>query len=325
MGSGSQFNNHFLSAMALFAFATAQPVLIHASNWQQLAPAVSPSARSYCAMAYDPASKKIVVFGGQGSSGNLNDTWTFDGTTWAQVSTSSAPPVRNGATMGYDRPTKKVILFGGFNGKQYLQDTWVWDGRASTWTQATMPSPPPSATGAMLFSDPVTGKATMFGGYNATKVIPVSSFTWQWTGTAWKKLSPSTVPIPRGWGIADLDPLHHNVVLTGGTGDTIRTDNTWTWDGTNWTSVPPAVQAEAMIGAGYAFDPALQEVVVFGGVAETWTWNGTTWAQLSPTNSPSARSGVGMAYDHTTRQTILFGGQLANGPMTNETWEFVAP
>ena len=144
-------------------------------------------------------------------------------------------------------------------------------------------------------------------------------------GTAWKNLSPSTVPIPRGWGIADLDPLHHNVVLTGGTGDTIRTDNTWTWDGTNWTSVPPAVQVEAMIGAGYAFDPALQEVVVFGGVAETWTWNGTTWAQLSPTNSPSARSGVGMAYDHTTRQTILFGGQLANGPMTNETWEFVAP
>lgn len=313
---------YFLFVVAMFAFAT-QPVFLHAANWKQLAPAVSPPARSYCAMAYDPVSKKVVLFGGQGSSGNLNDTWTFDGTTWAQVTTASAPPVRNGATMGYDRPTQKLILFGGFNGNQYLQDTWMWDGATSTWTLVTMPSPPPNATGAMLFSDPVSGKATMFGGYNATKVIPVSSNTWQWTGTAWMKLKPSTVPYPRGWGIAAHDPVRHNVVLTGGTGDTIRSDNTWTWDGTNWTMLSPATQIEAIIGAGYVFDPAMQAVAVFGGVGETWSWNGTTWTQLVPANSPSAREGVGMAYDPLTRQTIIFGGLLANGPLTNETWQLV--
>jgi len=100
---------------------------------------------------------------------NLNDTWAFDGTTWTQVATASAPPVRNGATTGYDRPTKKLILFGGFNGNQYLQDTWIWDGATSTWTQANMPSPPPKATGAMMF---------------------------EWTGTSWTRLKPSTVPYP---------------------------------------------------------------------------------------------------------------------------------
>ena len=324
MGFRKHATNCSVFTLALCALG-AQPVLLHGSTWQQLTPAVSPSARSYYSMAYDPVSKKVVLFGGQGSSGNLNDTWTFDGTTWTQVTTAPAPPVRNGAAMGYDRPTKKLILFGGFNGKQYLQDTWIWDGAASTWTQASMASPPPSATGAMVFSDPVSGKATMYGGYNATKIIPVSSFTWAWTGTAWNKLSPSTIPIPRGWGIAALDTLHHNVVLTGGTGDTIRTDNTWIWDGTNWTSVLPATQIEALIGAGYAFDPAEKAVVVFGGVAETWTWNGTTWTLLAPTISPSARSGVSLAYDPVTRQTILFGGLLANGPLTNETWEFVGP
>ena len=314
---------HFLSAVAVFAFATIQPVLTHAANWKQLFPGASPAARSYCAMAYDPVSKKVILFGGQGAAANLNDTWAFDGTTWTQIATPSAPPPRNGATMGFDRPTQKLILFGGFNGNQYLQDTWLWDGATSSWTQASMPSPPPKATGAMVFTDPVSGRATMFGGYNASKIVPVSSNTWQWTGTSWSKLKPAAVPYPRGWGIAALDPLRHNVVLTGGNGDTIRTDNTWTWDGTNWTLLSPATQVEALVGAGYAFDPAVQAVVVFGGVAETWSWNGTTWTQIVPTNSPSARDGLGMAYDPATRQTIIFGGLIANGPLTNETWQFV--
>jgi len=113
------------------------------------------------------------------------------------------------------------------------------------------------------------------------------------------------------------------VVLTGGKGDTIRTDNTWTWDGTNWTLLSPAFQVEALVGAGYAFDPAVQAVVVFGGVAETWSWNGTTRTQIVPTNSPSAREGVGMTYDPAMRQTIIFGSLIANGPLTNETWQFV--
>jgi hypothetical protein len=85
----------------------------------------------------------------------------------------------------------------------------------------------------------------------------------------------------------------------------------------------PATQVSAFIGAGSAFDPAAQAVVVFGGIAETWSWTGNNWIQLAPTNSPSAREGVGMAYDPKTRQTIMFGGLIANGPLTNETWQLV--
>ena len=35
-------------------------------------------------MAYDPVSKKVVLFGGAGQTVDLNDTWTFDGTNWTQ-------------------------------------------------------------------------------------------------------------------------------------------------------------------------------------------------------------------------------------------------
>ena len=51
----------------------------------QLNPATSPSPRAVSAMAYDPVSKKVVMFGGFNDTTYLNDTWTWDGTTWTQA------------------------------------------------------------------------------------------------------------------------------------------------------------------------------------------------------------------------------------------------
>ena len=99
------------------------------SSWVQLSPATSPPARSYLAMSYDPASGKIIMFGGFDGTGYLNDTWTFDGVTWAQVATDTPPPARAAAQMAYDSGTQKVVLFGGYNGRNYLGDTWLWMGQ----------------------------------------------------------------------------------------------------------------------------------------------------------------------------------------------------
>ena len=312
-----------LAAIAGFALATAQPSMLHASIWTKISTTTSPAIRTYPAMAYDPVSEKVVLFGGLGINGNLNDTWLFDGTNWTEVATAVAPPVRNGASMAFDVTTRKLVMFGGFDVNQYLQDTWVWDGANSTWTQVPMKSSPPKATGAMLFSDPITGRAMMFGGYNSSQVIPVDSVTWRWTGTSWHRLNPSTVPYPRAWGIAANDPFRRNVVLTGGTGDTIRSDNTWTWDGTNWTLQSPTTQIPAYVGAGSGFDLAMHAVVVFGAFSDTWKWTGTDWVQLNAINPPPSLSGEGMTYDLKTHQTIIFGGQLSNGGLANETAELL--
>src|SRR5689334_12156190 len=162
MGLHKQGIARFLVLVLVFASIAALP-LLQAATWNQLSPAKSPSPRSGCAMTYDPVSQKVVMFGGLGANSNLNDTWTFDGTNWTKVSTAIAPPVRNGATMAYDRPSKKLVMFGGFDTNTYLQDTWLWDGATSTWSQATLTKSPPRATGAMLFTDPLSGRAMMFG------------------------------------------------------------------------------------------------------------------------------------------------------------------
>jgi hypothetical protein len=46
------------------------------TTWTEQSPATSPSARYAASMAYDPVTGNMVLFGGLGNSGLLNDTWT---------------------------------------------------------------------------------------------------------------------------------------------------------------------------------------------------------------------------------------------------------
>jgi hypothetical protein len=336
MFARSKVTNSPLTLTAVFTFAATLALSAHAgdagsANWKKLAPPNSPPARAFPTMAYDPVSKKIVLFGGVGQT-YLNDTWTFDGSTWTREKTPVAPPARSASSMAFDKRTKKMVMFGGFDGKStelgFLHDTWLWDGATSTWTQARMRKLPPRASGPSLFSDPRTGGAMMFGGYDRFKSVPAYNATWRWTGTSWQKLHPKTSPYPRGWGIAVLDPVRKNVVVTGGDGDTIRTDNTWTWDGANWTQKSPATQVQALTSAGAAFDLDSQLVIVFGGFAgnttnQTWSWDGSNWVQLSPANSPSVRDGLGMDYYPGHHEVVLFGGEASGGgQVLRDTWKW---
>ena len=83
-----------------------------------------------------------------------------------------------------------------------------------------------------------------------------------------------------------------------------------------------------------SYDPAIGQMVLFGGVigtnlasADTWTFNGTTWTKQSPTASPPARALASMAYDPTTSQMVLFGGVIStnNGSgysIFGDTWTY---
>src|SRR5436190_18204441 len=171
-------------------------------RWVRLSPATSPPARSYLAMTYDPASGKIVMFGGFDGTGYLNDTWTFDGVSWILVATDTPPPARAAAQMAYDSVTHKVVLFGGYNG-HYLGDTWLWDGATSQWTQAAPAHHPTPVTGPMLFPDP-NGRVDLFGGFDGHFY---QLTMWQWSRSDWRRLSPATVPYARSSAAVATNPI----------------------------------------------------------------------------------------------------------------------
>jgi hypothetical protein len=298
--------------------------LAQSVTWKKLSPTSSPASRQGVAMAYDPVSKKTVIFGGLTARRYLNQTWTFDGTTWTLKKTRVAPPARVAASMAFDRATRKLVLFGGFDGTHYLGDTWLWDGATSKWTRAHPKSSPTAVTGPMLFTDPKNGHADEFGGYDGKFY---QFLTWRWNGKTWVKLHPANTPGARSIAVAALDSARKNVVLFGGLGD-VRTDNTWTWDGIDWTQKSPTVQPPTRYGAGSAFDPNLHMVVIFGGGVggvdqnQTWAWTGTDWTQLSPPKFPAARESMGMTYDASSHQLLLFGG-LGGNTLFRDTWRLI--
>jgi hypothetical protein len=101
------------------------------TTWTQQAPATSPLERAQGAMAYDAATSTAVLFGGDGPglTGDLADTWTWDGTTWTQQAPATSPLARDSAAMAYDTASSSVVLFGGENTNLkgfVLSDSWTW-------------------------------------------------------------------------------------------------------------------------------------------------------------------------------------------------------
>jgi hypothetical protein len=125
-------------------------------------------------MAFDPATGQMILFGGLGTSGLLNDTWNWNGTTWTELFPATSPSVRDGTTMAFDQATGQLILFGGANGG-FHGDTWNWDG--TTWTELFPAASPSARFFAMMDFDQANGQLILFGGEGLSGKL---GDTWNW-------------------------------------------------------------------------------------------------------------------------------------------------
>ena len=110
--------------------------------------AVEPPGRALSQMAYDAASQKIVLFGGDGLDRHYADTWVYDckTRTWQQCYPKLSPSPRAGHALVYLPKSKRVLLIGGYglgNGHSYMYgdvyrsipfEMWVYDTAANEWT-----------------------------------------------------------------------------------------------------------------------------------------------------------------------------------------------
>ena len=165
------------------------------SSWTQLQPATAPPARIGTTLAYDPATKQLLMFGGLGTSGTtnvaLNDTWDWSGTNWVKLSPVTNPSARSDAAMAYDSTRQDVILSGGatLTGTA-VSDTWEWSG--SNWVrQSPAASLSPARSGATLVDDPPEGELLLFGGVQTSHAT--LGDTWAWT-----PLNVQTGSLPAG-------------------------------------------------------------------------------------------------------------------------------
>lgn len=299
--------------IALFVTVAA----LHAQNWTQLAPSPSPLGREHHAMAYDAATDRAVLFGGQANGNFLPpQTWEWTGAHWLQYTPATAPAPRESPAMAYDAVRSVSILFGGLNSSGIQGDTWQWSN--GTWTQRTPPASPPARYLHAMAWDPVRSRVVLFGGFGGSALNDV----WEWDGTTWSHPLRATAPPPR-WGMGMAFDGARTVMFGGFDNVTVMGD-TWLWDGTAWTHALPASSPSARYGYAMSYDPTRSRALLFGGYhqgdqGDTWSWDGSNWTQLLPAASPQARTGAAMACDPRRGSTILFGGSLV-GNAVGDTW-----
>ena len=130
------------------------------TNWTELFPATSPSARGRMQLVYDSNLGKLLLFGGLAGVSPLDDTWTWDGSNWTQESPARSPSGRWGYAMAGSG--NRIVVFGGSDSTGERHDTWAWNG--ATWTNvSSMPSPSKRGFSNMA-PDPIHGNLVMFGG-----------------------------------------------------------------------------------------------------------------------------------------------------------------
>ena len=156
-----------------------------ANTWTQLLPANSPPARDSALMCFSPAIGQIILFGGYNNSGNLSDTWAYDGptNTWTNMDPAVFPSNRYGNTFELDPSTGQLILFGGgyYNGStttNFFNDTWSYDAANNIWTQLTSANNPGGREFANASFDQSTGQMILFGGVNNFNNPPAYNDTW---------------------------------------------------------------------------------------------------------------------------------------------------
>ncbi len=266
-------------------------------TWSQLLPAgLGPAPRYEHTAVYDPASNRMIMFGGLAANGlPVNDVWVLTNangaggtSTWNQLTPLGTPPeIRGAHTAVYDPSSNRMVVFGGVSGVSFsaLNDVWVLTnangtGSPPSWLQLTVTGIPP--TGRFDHSavyDPGSNQMIVFGGSNSSIAL---NDVWLLTnanglgGTpSWVQPSPSgTPPVPRFGHSAVYDAGSNRMILFGGGSfGTGPFNDAWVLSSANGVGSPPAWTQLESAGAPpaprawhrAAYSPASNRMMLFGG------------------------------------------------------------
>ena len=295
-----------------------------------------PAPRTEHAMAYNPATGKVYMFGGRGdqsSQASLNDFWEWDGKAWTQVVTSNGPAAAYGAALAYDPVRKSLILYGGVDDLIMYGETWEWNGTNRQWAKLeTTGNPGPVYLHGMV-TDTVRGRILLFGSGSA------SGHVWDWDGGSltWTDRSPlslSTMALGRSNPIMAYDEGRQRMFLYDGMAYDYRYPQSasafWQWDPATagWTRRDPGESLSVGYTFAATYDPLRRRIVMYtdapnANSQETWELDAktSTWYVRTLATAPSRRSGPGFTFDIGRGVAVMFGGSLGGGP-SNETWEY---
>jgi len=295
-----------LRLLALLCTATpvaAQLLWTHPSQSQ------APPPRTHTGITFHRGLGETVLFGGIGSNGRLNDTWTWNGQRWREVPGANEPSPRS--TFAMVPFGEEVVLFGGDTGSSHLDETWVFDG--VNWRTATSPASPPSRVWPVLAYDEARRKLVLFGGYDGTNYF---GDTWEWDGSNWTQhLTPG--PSPRAHHSMAWSPDRQRVVLHGGHANGPRFGDTWEWDGATWSRQALNTALGPSASHAMTYDGHRRTVLSYG----RWEGqyyndlresDGVGWSSVSQVAAPPAGQHTNIAVDTVRDVYVLWHEELGS-------------
>lgn len=280
---------------------------------------IPPRRNNSFAFAYDATQQKVVLFGGDYTTG-FSDTWWYDGVDWQQRMPSTAPPVNVTPAGAWDTVRGRFVMLGDVNGG----GTWEFDGRS--WISIAPTSSPPGRGHHAMAFDSARRRIVLFAGYLA---YPNTNYddTWEYDGVTWTQISTPTKPPARMSHAMAFDSLRQKTVVFGGSNNVHGAfDDTWEYDGASWSQVSTANQPPTLVNHAMSFDPARNKMVLFGGSGSvtyydgTWEYDGSDWTLVDAPIHPAGRRSHAMAYDAQLGGIILFGGQTT--ALFGDTWKY---
>jgi N-acetylneuraminic acid mutarotase len=315
----------FLSALFLVSPVGSQ-------TWKQINPstAASPQPRRNATAVYDQIGNRMIIFGGQSSTGNLNDVWAFDFTTseWLELSPAeTAPSPRFGHNAVYDLRSRRMIIWSG-QGVGFFNDVWAFDLVSNTWQELGTMSPKPNARyGSAAVYDEVNHRVVMYAGFtNLGRFDDTQAFNL--SGNSWVDLTPpGEKPQRRCLHTASYDAPRNRMIMYGGQ-SIGALDDLWAFDfqSNSWTNLTQSLRPPGrFLSASVCID---NKFYVFGGTTgvensnETWMFDLTLlkWAKIDAgALLPEQRNGHTAILIPQENSIAVFGGSGAN--LLNDVWK----
>jgi hypothetical protein len=226
------------------------------ASWRPLALDGGPGPRVMHSLGYDPARRRVVLYGGYGPgfAGAQDDTWEFDGAAWRAVTPDGGgtPGPNANAPMTYDPVRGELLMFGGGGSGSDL--LWAWNGHR--WSYRGAVTRPPARFGGWMTWDPRRGVAVLTGGRGTTWLDDV----WEWDGVTWREVTSAPTGIA---GPVVFDSARQAVLFMG-------RRETSAWDGTTFRPLGIGRTPGSDTWRKYAVYDGLRERALLLWAGETW-------------------------------------------------------
>ena len=278
-------------------------------------PAAGPITGLGPSVADDPATHRVVLFGGVDGT---NKTWLWDGRHWTSTTPRSSPPNRFGAAAAYDPATHLVMLYGGASpivgqAVQEFNDTWAWNG--ITWRRLDSggANGPFVGRGAQMAWDDSRGKMILVTSAGTL----TDAETWTWEGTSWRHQTKGDLAAIVFGAVLAYDPESHGVVLVSPVIGDNSHSATFRWNGSSWDAIvtngPPVdgIAVDALVHGLVACGPTTYSTA-FAVQTSCWQWTGINWfpEQESVPSSPTRSVTIEAEVADVDRAQLLLIGWL---------------